>query len=221
MPHRLSKFNVQKPSMPYPDLTATQKRVYRFIEEWTQNRGFPPTVRELAKGLKYKSLNSVRQHLRLIQKKNHLDIEPGKARGIGLRRPHGNVPTGTWKTVSLVGNVAAGTPITAEENVEGAVTLDPEIFKGENLFALRVRGDSMKDIGVYDGDIAVMKRESGADDGEVVAAVIEGEATLKRIFKKRDRIILHAENPLFPDIVVHASEKVFIAGRLVGIIRKY
>jgi repressor LexA len=211
----------ENPAMSYSNLTAVQKRVYSFIVEWTKSRGFPPTVREIAKAFKYRSLNTVRQHLRLIQKKDHLEIAPGKARGIVIKKRGNEISLRNERSVPLVGRVAAGTPIVAEENIEGMVTLDPEIFKGENLFALWVRGGSMRDIGVFDGDIAVVQQQSGADNGEVVVAVIEGEATLKRFFKKHDRIVLRAENSSFPDIVVGPSADVFIAGRLVGVIRKY
>jgi repressor LexA len=202
-------------------LTATQQRVYSFITEWKNNSGFPPTVREIANGLGYKSINNVRQHLRLIEKKGFLKISSGKARGIGLTAQFGKVSGDNGIEVPLIGRVAAGTPIVAEENMEGTVTLDRTLFKGDGLFTLRVRGRSMQDIGVFDGDIAVVKQQQSARNGEVVVAIVEGEATLKRFFKKDDSIVLHAENPSFDDIVITSPKNVYIAGRLVGVIRKY
>jgi repressor LexA len=202
-------------------LTSTQERVYQFIIEWKNNRGFPPTVREIAEGLGFKSLNNVRQHLRLIEKKGYLRISGGKARGIDVTTQFGRVTGEGGVEVPLIGRVAAGAPIVAEENIEGTVTLDRSLFKGDGLFTLKVRGESMQDIGVFDGDIAVVKQQQAAANGEVVVAIVDGEATLKRFFKKSDKIVLHAENPNFSDIVVTSPKNVFIAGRLVGIIRKY
>lgn len=202
-------------------LTSTQERVYQFIIEWKKNRGFPPTVREIAEGLGFKSLNNIRQHLQLIEKKGFLKISGGKARGIGVTTQFGKVTSDNGIEVPLVGRVAAGTPIVAEENIEGTVTLDRSLFRGDGLFTLKVRGESMQDIGVFDGDIAVVKQQQSAVNGEVVVAIVDGEATLKRFFKKNDKIVLHAENPNFSDIVVTSPQDVYIAGRLVGIIRKY
>ena len=202
-------------------LTSTQERVYQFIIEWKKNRGFPPTVREIAEGLGLKSLNNIRQHLQLIEKKGFLKISGGKARGIGVTTQFGKVTSDNGIEVPLVGRVAAGTPIVAEENIEGTVTLDRSLFRGDGLFTLKVRGESMQDIGVFDGDIAVVKQQQSAVNGEVVVAIVDGEATLKRFFKKNDKIVLHAENPNFSDIVVTSPQDVYIAGRLVGIIRKY
>jgi repressor LexA len=224
--------------MPSGKLTLTQQRVYQFIIDWREQQGFPPTVREIAEGLSFKSLNNVRQHLRLIEKKGFLKISSGKARGIEVTKTPFNDPgIGTVREVAsvqfgkvsndngievpLIGRVAAGTPIVAEENREGTITLDRSLFKGDGLFTLRVRGESMQDIGVFDGDIAVVKQQQAASNGEVVVAIVEGEATLKRFFKKDDSIVLHAENPNFNDIVVTSPKNVFIAGRLVGVIRKY
>lgn len=178
-------------------------------------------MREIATGLKYKSPNNVRQHLRLIEKKGFLRIDPGKARGIEVVTQFGGVSYENGIEVPLIGRVAAGTPIVAEENIEGTITLDRTLFKGDGLFSLRVKGDSMRDIGVFDGDIAVVKQQQNASNGEVVVAIVDGEATLKRFFKKNDAIVLHAENPEFNDIMVTSTRNVLIAGRLVGVIRKY
>lgn len=201
-------------------LTTEQERVYSLILDWKKNRGFPPTVREIAEHLGYKSANNVRQHLRLIEKKGYLKIVSGKARGIEIKTPFSPVDESDGFEVPLIGRVAAGTPITAEENIEGTITLDRTLFKGDGLFTLRVRGDSMKDAGVFDGDIAVVRQKPTADNGEVVVAVIEGEATLKRFFKKEEAIVLHAENEAYDDIVITAPQSVYIAGKLVGVIRK-
>ncbi|MBD3314547.1 MAG: repressor LexA, partial [Chitinivibrionales bacterium] len=122
--------------------------------------------------------------------------------------------------VPLVGTVAAGKPITAEENHEGYVALDRGLFKGEGLFTLRTRGDSMEGIGVLDGDIVIVRQQSTAENGDVVVAVIEGEATLKRYIRQKDRVILRAENPRYEDIVVKADNDAWIVGKMIGLMRK-
>jgi repressor LexA len=122
--------------------------------------------------------------------------------------------------VPLIGSVAAGLPITAMENLEGHVTLDRNLFKGDGLFTLRIKGDSMKDIGVLDGDLVIVRQQKTASSGDVVVAIIEGEATLKRYIRESDRIILHPENPAYSDIVVESDREIWLAGKMVGVMRK-
>lgn len=205
------------------ELTSEQKRVYSFIIRYRQQTGFPPTVREIAQGLGYKSPNNVRQHLRLIEQKGFIRLLAGKARGIEITSFEENVPDEVDDGVSvpLIGTVAAGKPITAIENVDGYLTLDKSIFKGEGLFALRIRGDSMNGMGILNGDIVVVRKKSTAEHGEVVVVIIDGDATLKRFIKEGNRILLRAENPVYSDIVLSSSSSIQIAGKLVGVIRKY
>lgn len=205
------------------ELTSEQKRVYSFITRYRQQTGFPPTVREIAQGLGYKSPNNVRQHLRLIEQKGFIRLLAGKARGIEITSFEENVPDEVEEGVSvpLIGTVAAGKPITAIENVDGYLTLDKSIFKGEGLFALRIKGDSMNGMGILNGDMVVVRKKSTAEHGEVVVAIIDGDATLKRFIKEGNRILLRAENPAYSDIVLSSASSIQIAGKLVGVIRKY
>lgn len=203
-----------------PELTSEQQRVYSFIVKHRGETGFPPTVREIAVELGYKSPNNVRQHLRLIEQKGFLRLLPGKARGIEIiaaADDSGEQEDG----VPLIGAIAAGKPITAIENIDGYLKLDRTIFKGEGLFALRVKGDSMSGIGILDKDIVVVKPKIHAEDGEVVAAIVDEEATLKRFFKRGDHVILHPENPAYQDRVFTSANSIRIAGKLIGVIRKY
>ena len=198
------------------ELTSEQKRVYSFIVRYRQQTGFPPTVREIAQGLGYKSPNNVRQHLRLIEQKGFIRLLAGKARGIEITSFEENVPDEVDESVSvpLIGAVAAGKPITAIENVDGYLTLDKSIFKGEGLFALRIKGDSMSGMGILNGDIVVVRKKSNAEHGEVVVVVIDGEATLKRFIKEGSKILLRAENPAYSDIVLSSASSIQIAGKL-------
>lgn len=212
-------------------LTSEQERVFSFILRNRNETGFPPTVREIATALGYKSPNNVRQHLRLIEQKGFIRLLPGKARGIEIV---GSMVDeyfenecdiehnfGAETGIPIIGSVAAGLPITAIENVDGYVTLDKVMFRDKNLFALRVKGDSMIDIGVFNGDIAVIRPKAAAENGEVVVVVIDGDATLKRFIKEKDRVYLHPENPAYSDIELSSSSSIQIAGKLVGIVRKY
>lgn len=204
------------------ELTSEQQRVYSFIVKHCKDTGFPPTVREIAEGLGYKSPNNVRQHLRLIEQKGYIRLLAGKARGIEITSAASEDRFEDESTsVPLIGTVAAGKPITAIENVDGYVTLDRSIFKGEGLFALKIRGDSMTGMGILNGDIVVVRRKSTAEHGEVVVVIIDGDATLKRFIKEGGKILLRAENPAYSDIVLSSINSIQIAGKLVGVIRKY
>jgi len=202
------------------ELTPEQERVFSHVVKVRSDRGFPPTVREIAEALGYKSINNVRQHLRLIERKGYIKVLPGKARGIEIVAA---VEKEYDESVGipLIGAVAAGKPITAVENLDGYVTLDKSIFKGEGLFALRIKGDSMIGIGILNGDIVVVRQKSSAEHGEVVVAIIDNEATLKRYVKEGGQVLLRAENPAYNDIVLSPGSDIRIAGKLVGVIRKY
>lgn len=203
------------------ELTTEQVRVLSFIQKSQQETGFPPTVREIAEALGYRSPNNVRQHLRLIEQKGFIRLLPGKARGIEIISPVNDEIEIDAVGVPLIGSVAAGAPITAAENIEGYITLDKSIFRGDDLFALRIRGDSMCGIGILNGDIVVVKKKDSAVHGEVVVVIIDGDATIKRFMKQNGKILLHAENPAYSDIELLSVNSIQIAGKLVGVIRKY
>lgn len=208
--------------MAFSELTPEQQRVFSFIVKHRNETGFPPTVREIAQGLGYRSPNNVRQHLRLIEQKGYIRILAGKARGIEITAGFSMEAADDHSCeVPLIGNVAAGKPITAIENIDGYVTLDKSIFRGEGLFALRIKGDSMTGMGILDGDIVVIRKKQSAENGEVVVVIIDGDATLKRFIKKDGKVFLHAENPAYPDIVLSSASSIQVAGKLVGVIRKY
>jgi repressor LexA len=194
-----------------------------FILSYRDKKGFPPTIREIAASLGYRSPNNVRQHLRLIEQKGFIKLLSGKARGIEVCA--GFAAEGYKEEeeegIPLIGSVAAGKPITAIENVDGYLTLDRSIFKGEGLFALRIKGDSMSGMGILNGDIVVVRNKSEAEQGEVVVVIIDGDATLKRFVREEGMVKLRAENPLYEDIILDPGSAVQVAGKLVGVIRKY
>jgi len=201
-------------------LTFEQERVFSFIQDSIKKDGAPPTTREIAEHFGYKSVNNARQHVKLIESKGYLRIIPGRARGIELLISEEKDYNESGVDVPLVGSIAAGKPITAIENINSYVTLDKNLFKGKGLFTLRVKGDSMEGIGVLDGDIVVVRQQQTASNGDIVVAIIDDDATLKRYIKEKDRVILRAENPFYEDIIIPADRHVSIAGRMVGVMRK-
>ncbi|MFZ0928653.1 MAG: transcriptional repressor LexA [Syntrophobacteraceae bacterium] len=201
-------------------LTGKQSGVYEFIVRWQREKGYPPTQAEIGHHLKFGNINTVRGHLALIEKKGYIRLNCGKARGIQVLSPplvfrqvEGYIP--------LLGTIAAGVPIWADENVEGYLPISPAFFGGGELFALRVLGDSMIGAGIKEGDIAVIRKQDCVDDGEIAAVLIEQEATLKRVYSSPGLLVLKAENPDFKELRYTKSEieTILIVGRCQGIIR--
>ena len=208
-------------------LTARQSVVYDFIVEFLGKEGMPPTVREVATALGFKSLNSVREHLRLIEKKGFVELRAGVARGIFPINKNGDKISAvkgeklTAVKIPIIGNVAAGTPITAEENIESEIVVDSDLFGGDDLFVFRVNGDSMVEAGIENNDFVVIHKQINALDGEKVVALIDGDTTLKTFFRKEDHIVLHPENRHYKDIIVTSDQNFSIAGKMVGLVRRY
>jgi repressor LexA len=203
---------------PSTELTARQREVLDFLTSAIQREGCPPTLREIAAHFGWTSDNAARQHLRLLRQKGVIEYAEGVSRGIRL------IPERTpaeVREVPLVGKVAAGVPLEAIENLEGMIGIDPSIFPEKGIVALRVHGDSMKDAGVHDGDIALIRRQPDADEGDIVIALVDEEATLKRYHREADAIVLRAENPAYEDIVVTDAHTFEILGVAVGIMRRF
>jgi repressor LexA len=200
-------------------LTLEQKKVFDYLVATQQETGAPPTVREICTYFGYRSPNNAQQHLRLIEKKGYIRRLPGRSRGIELTAV-ASVEHNETVDVPIVGTIAAGTPLTAVENVDGSIALDRNMFGNDDIFSLRVKGDSMKNAGIFNGDIAIIRVQPQVDDGEIAAVIIEDEATLKRVIREDGRVVLRAENPDFQDIVVPPDRQIAIAGKLRGVMRK-
>ena len=202
------------------ELTTEQQRIFSFLLDCVRKLGAPPTIREIAGRFGYKSINNVRQHLRLIAQKGYIRLQRNRARGIeiavGLEKDSG----GEFR-VPLVGMVPAGRPVTAVENIQDYVTIDHNMFRGDGLFTLRVKGDSMQGAGILDGDIAIVRQQQSARDGDIVVVRIDDDATLKRYYHRGDHVVLHPENEVYEDIVLRSDREVAIVGKMVGVIRKY
>ena len=194
------------------ELTPRQAEILQLIRETVETTGSPPTRAEIARILGFRSPNAAEGHLRALAKKGAIELVPGASRGIRLRGGEG---------LPLVGRVAAGNPILAEENIENRYRLDPGLFSPRADYLLRVKGMSMKDIGILDGDLLAVHRTGQARDGQIVVARIEDEVTVKRLQQKgRNRVLLLPENPDFEPIEVNPTrQELVIEGIGVGVIR--
>jgi len=192
------------------NLTAKQRQVLNFILDRLRTVGSPPTIREIAEHFGFSSTGSPRVHLRALAKKGYLRLNPQISRGIEVLARAIGIP--------IVGRVRAGGPELAVEDVEGYLDLSRVFLREERLFALRVRGDSMVGMGIMDGDLAIVRRQPSAEDGEIVVALIGEEATVKRFFKEPQEMRLEPANPAYEPIV---SKDAIIVGKVMGVVRGY
>lgn len=196
------------------DLTRRQRQVLDFIREATRRDGYPPTVREICTRLDLSSPSTVHAHLANLERLGYLRRDPSKPRALELTedlRPPRLLP--------LVGRVAAGVPLLAEQNVEEYLDVPSVLRRGDDDFVLTVQGDSMADAGILDGDFIVVHQQRTAQNGEIVVALVNDEATTKRFFRDGDHVRLQPENDLYEPLVV-AAESVDIVGKVVGVLRR-
>jgi repressor LexA len=202
------------------DLTTKQKKVLHFLKSYLQVKGFPPTLREIASHFGLRGPRAPQKTLQILQKKGYIRRVPGGSRAIEMLIPP-LVHKSQILSLPIVGRVRAGEPILAIENIEGYINLDQSLISSDDVFLLRVQGDSMIDAHIQDGDFALIKPQPNAENGEIVVALVDDEATIKRIFKKRDLIRLEPANPHMEPIVVRKGERrVTLVGKVVGIFRK-
>ncbi|MCR4717664.1 MAG: transcriptional repressor LexA [Lachnospiraceae bacterium] len=197
-------------------ITAKQQEILDYIKEMTLSRGYPPSVRELCTAVNLRSTSSVHSHLETLEKNGYIKRDPTKPRAIEILDDDFNLARREVVNIPVVGNVAAGEPLLAEQNIEQYFPLLPEFLKSNEVFMLRVRGDSMINCGIFDGDLLVVERTSQARDGEIVVAIIEDGATVKRFYRELNHIRLQPENDALDPIIVDKCE---ICGRVIGLFR--
>lgn len=197
--------------------STKQVEVYEFIKNQIKEKGYPPSVREICAAVGLKSTSTVHGHLERLEKKGLIRRDPTKPRTIEVvenslnRKEMINVP--------ILGTITAGLPILAVENIEDTFPLPVNYIKSnKDLFILKVSGESMIEAGILDGDFSIIEKSNSADNGEIVVALIDNEATLKRFFKEKDHIRLQPENKNMSPIIVPECQ---VIGRLVGIYRQY
>ena len=201
------------------ELTKKQQEVLHYIQNYLAHQGIAPSVREIAAGLG-KSPQAVQQHIESLRAKGYLQHQPSKSRANVPM--HSRVVTSRHlNEVPILGRVQAGLPLLAEENVEGTIALPHDWVRDDHVFILRVRGDSMKDAHIVAGDMVVVRQQPHAENGEIVVArVHETEATLKRFYRRADKVVLKAENPKYSPIEVPASDAEVI-GKVIGVYRRF
>ena len=210
-------------------LTARQQEVFDLIRRAIERTGFPPTRAEIAAELGFSSANSAEEHLRALARKGVIELAAGASRGIRLllasqddgphqfTRPHASIMP---LSLPLVGRVAAGSPILAQEHVSHHYTCDPALFSSKPDYLLKVRGLSMRDAGIFDGDLLAVQKKTEAKDGQIIVARLGDDVTVKRLKRRPDGIELIAENPDYENIFVQAGSAEFaLEGIAVGLIR--
>lgn len=207
------------------DLSQRQQQVLEYIRSTVADRGYPPSVREIGEAVGLSSPSTVHAHLSALVRAGYLRRDPSKPRaievlgGTGVTESVPDTERGDLRDVPLVGRIAAGSPILAEEDIEDVLSLPAELVGSGPVFMLRVKGDSMMEAGILDGDLVVVRRQPDANDGEIVAALVEGEeATVKRLLRKDGRVVLRAENPAYDDLVF--DQGVEVLGKVVSVLRR-
>lgn len=198
------------------DLTPRQRQILEFIKKTVRLRGYPPSVREIGEAVGLSSSSTVHGHLARLEEKGYIRRDPTKPRAIEVlesltvpRRPVVNVP--------ILGRVPAGQPLLAVQNIEDFFPMPLDFTEQEDVFMLRVRGDSMRDAGILDGDYVVVRPQQSARNGDIVVALVEDEATVKRFYRENDHVRLQPENPAYPAIV---ARDVQVLGKVIGLLRK-
>ena len=191
-----------------------QSRILEYIKDEIQTKGYPPSVREICTAVGLRSTSSVHAHLNNLEKKGLIRRDPTKPRALEVT--DGIAPRG--KVVPLVGKVTAGLPITAIENVEEQLVMPPDYIGNDEVFALRVSGESMINCGILDGDIVMVRKQQTAENGEIVVAMIDDEATVKRIYFEKTQVRLQPENDYMDPIY---ADEVVVLGKVVALLRQY
>ncbi len=202
--------------MSYGKISAKQQEILEYIKSEILNKGYPPSVRDICDAVHLKSTSSVHSHLETLEKNGYIRRDPTKPRAIEIIDDNFNLVRREVVNVPLLGTVAAGTPLLAVENVENYFPIPAEYVPNQEVFMLKVHGESMIEAGILDGDYVLVGRQSTARDGDMVVALIEDSATVKTFYKEKDYIRLQPENSTMEPIIV---QDVMILGKVFGAIR--
>jgi repressor LexA len=201
-------------------LTDRQSEILKLIRELTEVSGYPPTRAEIAERMGFRSVNAAEQHLRALEKKGAIEISSGASRGLRVRDGRPSARHGRLLELPVIGRVAAGSPMLAEEHVQGRYQVDPNLFTPRADYLLRVRGMSMRDAGILEGDLLAVHRSEDARSGQIVVARLGDDVTVKRFRRRGHAVQLLPENPDFQPIEVDLrTEPLAIEGIAVGVIR--
>lgn len=211
----------------FPPLTARQREVLEFVRQFMAKAGYPPTVREIGAHFGFVP-RSIFDHLKALERKGYLRRDGSKSRSLQILEPGSPViphsairKPQSYRELPILGRVAAGLPLLSDQNLEGTSVVPQDWVNGDDAFLLKVQGDSMIGAHICPGDQALVRRQSTAENGDIVVALLNDEATIKRIFFRPDGVVLQPENPSVAPIQVTKNEKSFqIVGKVVGILRK-
>jgi repressor LexA len=207
------------------ELTERQNEIYQFIKEYIDFNSYPPTYREIGTQFGIASTFGVKRHIDALIKKGFLNMSENTSRTISitesLSSPKQNNNANTIE-IPIIGRVAAGQPILAEENIEGTFNIQESLIHGKaDCFALKVKGDSMINAGIFEGDVVIINPQKDANNGEIIVAMLENEATLKRFERKNGNISLIPENDKYSPIAINKSDNFSIIGKALGVFRWY
>ncbi|HOV22035.1 MAG TPA: transcriptional repressor LexA [bacterium] len=195
-------------------LTGRQKEILKFIKNFTEKNGYPPTIEEIMGKFSFSSPNAVISHLSALEKKGIIERKGNISRGIIIKE------TDKTYNIPVLGNIPAGIPLEEEENIEGYLTISENLLSRDEYFALRVKGDSMKDAGIFDGDYVILKKDSEIKNGDIVVAYLDNQYTVKYFYKKDSSIELRPANKFYTSIKVNKNQKFQIIGKVKGVFRK-
>ena len=202
--------------MAYGRITAKQSEILEYIKSQIINKGYPPSVRDICEAVHLKSTSSVHAHLETLEKNGYIRRDPTKPRAIEIIDDNFNLTRREVVNVPLIGQVAAGQPILAVENITNYFPIPAEFLNNSETFMLNVKGDSMINMGIYDGDMIIVRRQQTADNGEAIVALVDDSATVKRFYKEDGHYRLQPENDFMDTIIV---DNVEIVGKVIGLIR--
>lgn len=197
-------------------ITPKQTEILEYIKECILKKGYPPAVREICEAVHLKSTSSVHSHLETLEKNGYIRRDPTKPRTIEIIDDSFNLTRREIVNVPLLGTVAAGAPILAQENIEGYFPIPAEMLPNKEIFMLKVKGDSMIEAGIFEGDRVIVQQQSTADNGDKVVALLEDSATVKTFYKEKDHYRLQPENSSMEPIIV---DDVVILGKVIGLLR--
>ncbi len=196
-------------------LTPRQEKIFKFIKDEVRSKGYPPSVREIGEAVGLRSSSTVHAHLEKLEKKGYIRRDPTKPRAIEVLDE--SVQDAYMVSLPVLGRVTAGQPILAQQNIEDFIDVPSQFVKpGASQFVLRVKGDSMVNAGILDGDLVLVRQQNQAENGEIIVALLEDEATVKRFFREEDTIRLQPENPAYAPI---ESPDVVVLGKVMAVFR--
>jgi repressor LexA len=205
------------------ELTERQQEILTFIHQFRNENGYPPTLREIGKKFQISSTFGVKRHLDALVKKGYLNVESNASRGISILRDNqfpDQERDNIFRKVPIIGRVAAGSPILAIENIEGSIVIDPAfIKKSQDCFALKVKGDSMVNAGIFENDLVIVTPRNDVSNGDIIVAMLEDEVTVKTFEKKNEVIRLLPQNDNYAPIEIDKSQEFKIVGKVTGVVR--